>query len=231
LPLTFRNIWFIQLKFSSCLTRSKLCLQYKYHLKSVVFWDVEPCGFNINRRFGGTCCIQLQGRRNNANKSVNSLTLFLARVISSALEMQETRSSETSVYIKHTRCHIPEDDILHSHRRENLSSYKYQPVNTISGAGRKRSSPRHSPCIHRDGLRHTSKNLGQNCSRRPGQDSNKAPSEYCLDQRVSTDVSRRVCRCAGRVWGRSVKKMQETNRGIKNLGKFCKYSTICIKSQ
>jgi hypothetical protein len=54
------------------------------------------------------------------------LTLFLARVISSTLKMEDTRSSETSVYNKHTRRHIPKDDILHIHimvrhlRRQNL---------------------------------------------------------------------------------------------------------------
>jgi hypothetical protein len=35
--------------------------------------------------------------------------------------MEATRSAETSVYIKRTRCHIPEEGILHSHRRENLN--------------------------------------------------------------------------------------------------------------
>jgi hypothetical protein len=34
-------------------------------------------------------------------------------------DMEATRSSESSVY-KHTRHHIPEDGILHSHRSENL---------------------------------------------------------------------------------------------------------------
>jgi hypothetical protein len=34
-----------------------------------VFWDVEPCGLIINRRFGGTCPLHLQGRRNNASKA------------------------------------------------------------------------------------------------------------------------------------------------------------------
>jgi hypothetical protein len=33
-------------------------------LKSTVFWDITPCSpFNVNRRFGGTYRLQLQGRR------------------------------------------------------------------------------------------------------------------------------------------------------------------------
>jgi hypothetical protein len=42
----------------------------------------------------------------------------------SALEMEAICSSETSVHTTSTRRHIPEDGILHSHRRENLKSYK-----------------------------------------------------------------------------------------------------------
>jgi hypothetical protein len=37
--------------------------------------------------------------------------------------MEATRSSETSVYTKLTRLHIPEDCITHSHRSGNLKSY------------------------------------------------------------------------------------------------------------
>jgi hypothetical protein len=37
-------------------------------LKNSVFWYVVPCGFIINRHFGGTCRLHLQGRRNTASE-------------------------------------------------------------------------------------------------------------------------------------------------------------------
>jgi hypothetical protein len=53
---------------------------------------------------------------NTANVVPSSLILFNPM-------MEAIRSSETSVLTRPTRRHIPEDDILHSHRRENLKFY------------------------------------------------------------------------------------------------------------
>jgi hypothetical protein len=44
-----------------------------------------------------------------------------SRIIFTLMEM--IRSFETSVLTTATRPHIPEDGILHSHRRENIKSY------------------------------------------------------------------------------------------------------------
>jgi hypothetical protein len=47
------------------------------------------------------------------------------------LKMEVIRSSETSVHTRYTWRHIPEDGILHSHRCENLRSYKNETVSHV----------------------------------------------------------------------------------------------------
>jgi hypothetical protein len=46
-------------------------------------------------------------------------------LILSNLMLLAIHSSETSDLIRATKNQIPEDDILHSHRRENLKSYSF----------------------------------------------------------------------------------------------------------
>jgi hypothetical protein len=73
-------------------------------MKNAVFWEVTPGGCYKNRR--------------TRNK-------FLSRRF---LSPEAIRSSETSVLTRVTLCHIPEDGICHSYRRENLRAYKLKPV-------------------------------------------------------------------------------------------------------
>jgi hypothetical protein len=67
-----------------------LCLTVRV-TKSITFWDMMPCSpLSVNRRFGGTYRLHLQGRRNKFSKKPAACLLA-----------QRT-----------TRRHIPDDDIL-----------------------------------------------------------------------------------------------------------------------
>jgi hypothetical protein len=68
--------------------------------------------------------------------------------------MEETSSSESLVLIRPTYRHIPEDGIIHNHRRENLRSY----INRLdSVAGRSVSPVRceRGSYIPEDGILHS----------------------------------------------------------------------------
>jgi hypothetical protein len=71
-------------------------------MKNVVFWDVTLCSMQSSADAG------------------SPLADF------STLKMEAIRSSETSVNPGSTQHHIPEYDVLHSRRCENLKSYMTQ---------------------------------------------------------------------------------------------------------
>jgi hypothetical protein len=116
-------------------------------MKNAVLWDVAPCRPCVNLRFGGTYRLHLQCRRiRKQGTGVSSSLQPPAHSDSSladfsTLKMKAIRSSETSVHTSSTRRHIPEDCFLHSHRRENLKSYKLWSVRLFTRDLKKETSP------------------------------------------------------------------------------------------
>jgi hypothetical protein len=90
----------------------------------IIFWEMTPCGTYKNRHFGGSYRLHLQGEVSYELCLYKSLQLRSVTCSHSCtLKMEAIQSSEMSVLIRATRCHLPEDDNHHSHRRGNLKSY------------------------------------------------------------------------------------------------------------
>jgi hypothetical protein len=97
-------------------SRSKMCIQRTdTSLKSTNFCDMMPYSpLSVNRRFGGTYRLHLQGRKSKLSKKP-----AWRQVASLPVDTQRTIR----------RC-IPEDGTLHNHRCDNLKSYGHLTHNT-----------------------------------------------------------------------------------------------------
>jgi hypothetical protein len=95
-------------------------------IKNVIFWDVVTCYTAILTR-----ATRLHIPENNIHQLKHTTKkqslLVKAKValrsfILFALTMGAVSSSETATFTRTTRCNIPRDTILHSHRREYVKS-------------------------------------------------------------------------------------------------------------
>jgi hypothetical protein len=103
-------------------------------MKSTIFWDITPRSpLRVNRRFGGTYCLHLQGRRNKLSKKSACLLPAFTLVSCSAyffiLKMEAICSSETSVDTQRTTLrYIPKDGTLQSLLRCDVMHILHAPT-------------------------------------------------------------------------------------------------------
>jgi hypothetical protein len=120
-------------------------IQVLLFLKNGAFWDVTPRGHRKNRRFGETHRLRHESDKNRrARNNVSSIAteeryigisskrdsvashcyVVPSSPILVTLNMEATRSFETSVLTRATGRIISEDGILHSHSRENFPVWR-----------------------------------------------------------------------------------------------------------
>jgi hypothetical protein len=103
-------------------------IQIQHALKNAVFWDVSPCSSCVNRSFGGSYRLHLQGGQNrgwgiSASRWLQTTLTGFSQVVFSTLKMEGKSSSETSGHTGTTRQHIPEKAFFIVTTMENLKSY------------------------------------------------------------------------------------------------------------
>jgi hypothetical protein len=133
---------FLSLNCNSSWRPSLICSHYVggntvSRMKSTPFWDIMPCSpLKVNRSFGGTHHLHLQGRRIRKLCLLPVFTLISCSVHFPTLKTEVIYSSEMSVDFQWTiRCYIQKDSALHNHCCEIIISYTASRTSCTSSIG------------------------------------------------------------------------------------------------
>jgi hypothetical protein len=113
----------IQRQYTLC---CKVLLKEQKLLKSSIFWETVPCSsLKVNWCSGGRCYLHFQGRR------ISQIRYQCEAGSSTALKMEETRSSKMLVDFQWTTWHhIPDDRTLHNYYCGNIKSFELSKLSS-----------------------------------------------------------------------------------------------------
>jgi hypothetical protein len=101
-------------------TLAELVPLFRCFLDIATFWDKAPCSPYVNRRFGRTCDLHLDGRKSEAPPAAR---WFLARLILDPEDGGYTFLRNVGSFSDYRELY-PRDGNIHNYRCENLSSYR-----------------------------------------------------------------------------------------------------------